>query len=219
PGRCIAGRRARRGRLRGGPGRSARWCVRAAARQEDSRRSVHRLSMPFTPSHAVVALPFVRTPLVPAAIAIGAMTPDLPLFLRGFGVSYSFTHTLTNLLWTSVIAAVLFLLWRAVLRPAMPELSPAWLARRLPEDWDASPGTSLRQALGAGESRRYAPMLVLSLLLGVASHIGWDLFTHAGRAGVELIPVLAEQWGPLQGFKWLQHGSSVLGLVVLGVWA
>ena len=28
--------------------------------------------MPFTPSHAVVALPFIRTPLVPAAVAIGA---------------------------------------------------------------------------------------------------------------------------------------------------
>ena len=39
--------------------------------------------MPFTPSHAVVALPFLRTPLVPAAIAVGAMTPDLPLFVRG----------------------------------------------------------------------------------------------------------------------------------------
>ena len=33
--------------------------------------------MPFTPSHAVVALPFIRSPLVPAAIAVGAMTPDL----------------------------------------------------------------------------------------------------------------------------------------------
>ena len=38
--------------------------------------------MPLTPSHAVVALPFVRTPLLPAAIAVGAMAPDLPLFLR-----------------------------------------------------------------------------------------------------------------------------------------
>lgn len=175
--------------------------------------------MPFTPSHAVIALPFVRTPLVPAAIAIGAMTPDLPLFLRGFGVSYSFTHTLANVLWTAVIAAVLFLVWRAVLRPAVPELSPTWLARRLPADWDRGPATSLRKALGAGESRWYAPMLALSLLVGVASHILWDLCTHAGRGGVELLPVLGEQWGPLPGFKWLQHGSSVLGLALLGAWA
>ena len=44
--------------------------------------SSRRARMPFTPSHAVVALPFVRTPLVPAAIAVGAMAPDLPLFVR-----------------------------------------------------------------------------------------------------------------------------------------
>ena len=48
--------------------------------------------MPFTPSHAVVALPFVRTPLVPAAIAIGAMTPDLPLFVRVLLPRYAVTH-------------------------------------------------------------------------------------------------------------------------------
>ena len=30
--------------------------------------------MPFTPSHAVVALPFVRTPLVPAAISAGVLS-------------------------------------------------------------------------------------------------------------------------------------------------
>ncbi|WP_262927685.1 DUF4184 family protein [Microbacterium sp. NIBRBAC000506063] len=49
--------------------------------------------MPFTPSHAVVALPFVRTPLLPAAIAVGAMAPDLPLFLRGTPLTYQVTHT------------------------------------------------------------------------------------------------------------------------------
>ncbi|MGB4135992.1 MAG: DUF4184 family protein, partial [Microbacterium sp.] len=63
--------------------------------------------MPFTPSHAIVALPFVRSPLVPAAIAVGAMTPDLPLFLRGVGPSYGFTHDPVNALWTSLIALVL----------------------------------------------------------------------------------------------------------------
>ena len=50
--------------------------------------------MPFTPSHAVVALPFLRTPLVSAAIAVGAMAPDLPLFLRGMPLHYGLTHSL-----------------------------------------------------------------------------------------------------------------------------
>ena len=86
---------------------------------------------------AVVALPFVRTPLVPAAIAIGAMTPDLPLFLRGTPLTYQATHT--NVLLSTVIALGLLALWYAVLRPAVRELSPDSLARRLPAEWDGPP--------------------------------------------------------------------------------
>jgi membrane-bound metal-dependent hydrolase YbcI (DUF457 family) len=175
--------------------------------------------MPFTPSHAVVALPFIRTPLVPAAIAIGAMTPDLPLFVSGVGLSYSFTHTAANVVWTAVLALVLFVVWRAVLRPAVPELAPRWLARRLPEQWADSGIVAAGKAVGVGETRLYPLLLAVSLVLGVLSHIVWDLFTHEGRWGVRLFPGLEEMWGPLAGFKWLQHGSSMLSLVVIGVWA
>ena len=175
--------------------------------------------MPFTPSHAVIALPFIRTPLIPAAIAIGAMTPDLPLFVRGIGLNYSFTHTSGNVVWTALLAFVLFLLWRVVLRPAVPELAPLWLARRLPGDWTDGGLTAAARAVGVGEKRWYPLLLAVSFLLGVISHIAWDLFTHEGRSGVQLLPGLDEMWGPLRGFKWLQHGSSVIGLVILGVWA
>ncbi|MGM1016723.1 MAG: DUF4184 family protein [Actinomycetota bacterium] len=175
--------------------------------------------MPFTPSHAVVALPFVRSPLVPAAIAIGAMTPDLPLFVRGVGLAYSFTHTVGNILWTALIAFVLFLLWRVVLRPAVPELVPRAIARRLPGEWRTRGVDAARRSIADADQRAYPVLLAVSLLLGVLSHIVWDLFTHEGRWGVALIPALGEMWGPLAGFKWLQHGSSVLGLVVIAVWA
>ena len=74
--------------------------------------------MPFTPSHAVVALPFLRTPLVPAAIAVGAMSPDLPLFLRGMPLHYGMTHSLVWLPLTIADALVLLLVWRCLLRPA-----------------------------------------------------------------------------------------------------
>lgn len=174
--------------------------------------------MPFTPSHAVAALPFVRTPLVASAIAIGAMTPDLPLFVRGIGLGYGFTHTWMNLLWTGAIAFVLFLLWRVLLRPSAGELAPTWAATRLPREWNQSPWLAARQAVGAGESRWYPLLLTVSLLIGVASHILWDLFTHEGRWGSRLLPILDAQWGPLQGFKWLQHGSSALGLIIIGIW-
>ncbi len=175
--------------------------------------------MPFTPSHALVALPFIRTPLVPAAIAIGAMTPDLPLFVRGVGLNYSFTHTFGNVVWTALLAFVLFLIWRVVLRPAVPELVPLWLARRLPDDWDDRGFAAVRSAVGVGQKRAYPFLLAVSFVLGVLSHIVWDLFTHEGRWGVQAIPGLEEMWGPLPGFKWLQHGSSLIGLAIIGIWA
>ncbi|WP_311260408.1 DUF4184 family protein [Microbacterium sp. WCS2018Hpa-9] len=176
--------------------------------------------MPFTPSHALVALPFIRTPLVPAAIAIGAMTPDLPLFLRGVGLRYSFTHTFGNVLWTALVAFGLFLLWRVVLRPTVGELSPLWLARRLPADWSQSGIDAARTAVGIGaQNRLYPVMLAASLVLGVLTHIVWDLFTHEGRWGVDALPALDDMWGLLTGYKWLQYGSSVIGLLIIGIWA
>ncbi|MFC7789362.1 DUF4184 family protein [Microbacterium sp. MAHUQ-60] len=175
--------------------------------------------MPFTPSHAVVALPFVRTPLVPAAVAIGAMTPDLPLFVRGAGLSYAFTHQAVNILWTALIAFALLLVWRVVLRPAFVSLAPDALAARLPEEWLTTGRTAV---LGLVVPRRRPGdplLLATSLLIGVASHIAWDLFTHEGRWGVDAVPLLQQDWGPLSGYKWLQHGSSAIGLLILAVYA
>lgn len=175
--------------------------------------------MPFTPSHALVALPFIRTPLIPAAIAIGAMTPDLPLFVRGLGLNYSFTHTFANVIWTALIAFVLFLVWRVLLRPAIAELAPLWLSRRLSQEWSGGGVAAAGRAVGRGSGRGYPLLLAVSLLLGVISHIVWDLFTHEGRWGTQLLPGLDAMWGPMPGYKWLQHSSSVIGLTIIGVWA
>ncbi|KAA9087228.1 DUF4184 family protein [Microbacterium radiodurans] len=175
--------------------------------------------MPFTPSHAVVALAVVRTALVPAAVAVGAMAPDLPLFARGIGITYAQTHAYPWL--TVVIAAALLLVWWLVLRPAVRELAPGWLAGRLPTQWDAGGVDALRTVRGGDGRARAAlvtvALVVVSLALGVLSHIAWDAFTHEGRWGVELIPALAERWGPLHGYRWFQYSSSVLGLAGLAV--
>jgi hypothetical protein len=123
-----------------------------------------------------------------------------------------------------IVALALLLVWRCVLRPAARELSPRWLAERLPAAWDSGAGPSLRETFGvssrarSGATWRAVILLVLSLAIGIASHIVWDLFTHEARWGSTVIPALAELWGPLPGFKWLQHGSSVVGLLVLGIW-
>lgn len=179
--------------------------------------------MPFTVSHTVVALPFVRTPLVPAAIAAGAMTPDLPLFLRTLPLplTYARTHSFAWLPLTIGIALLLLLVWRCILRPAARGLVPLWLARRLPEEWDRNALAALRETLALrGTARASAAgtlLMLISLVIGIVSHIVWDLFTHEARWGVDVFPALDEQWGPFTGYRWLQHGSTVIGLGILAV--
>ncbi|NYF10536.1 hypothetical protein HDC94_001692 [Leifsonia sp. AK011] len=170
--------------------------------------------MPFTPAHAIVALPFIRTPLVPGAVAIGAMMPDLPLYLR-VGPDYWTTHS-----WWAVIpvdlplALGLFLVWRVLLRPAVPELVPGWYARRLPDAWrDVSAGW--RDTWG---SSRRTLLLLLSLAIGVVTHLVWDAFTHEGRWGSALIPALNAELSGRPLWEWVALASSVLGLAGIGLW-
>lgn len=173
--------------------------------------------MPFTPSHAIVALPFARTPLPAGAVAIGAMAPDLPLFFP-WVAPYSVTHGIPSLLWVSLpIALVLYAVWRLVLRPAASGLLlPEALRARMPYSWDRGGWDDIRRS---GRPVRDVALVVLAALIGVVSHVVWDLFTHAGRLGSEWIPALAEPWGPLPGTAWLQHASSALGLLGLAAWA
>lgn len=168
--------------------------------------------MPFTPSHAVVALPFARTPLPAGAVAVGAMAPDLPLFFP-WVADYHVTHGFPSLLWVSLpLALVLYGIWRLAIRPAASGLLlPAALRSRIPAAWDR-PARPERPAVDG-------LLIVVAALIGVASHVAWDLFTHPGRLGSLWIPALAAEWGPLPGTAWLQHGSSAFGLAVLAAWA
>ncbi|MEO7349421.1 MAG: DUF4184 family protein [Terrimesophilobacter sp.] len=172
--------------------------------------------MPFTLSHAVVALPFRRTVLIPSAIATGAMVPDLPLFFPIFSVreAYWVTHSWWGIVtFDLVFAAFFFAAWRVLLRPAISALSPDWARSRFPYHWD--------RAQSAPAERRIVAGLVLgiSIVIGSVSHVVWDLFTHPARAGVEWFPFLVRMWGPLAGYDWAQYVGSTVGLVILALWA
>ncbi len=162
------------------------------------------------------------------------MTPDLPLFVRQVIPSYSTTHDLTAIALTLGIALALFLLWRCVLRPAAAHLLPAFIGERLPSSWQQSTGATLRETFTKtrrGDSARVVrsasgngvvsgtfvqvAVLLASLAIGIVSHVVWDSFTHEGRQDYAWLDAA---WGPLPAFKWLQHGSSVLGLVILAIW-
>lgn len=179
--------------------------------------------MPFTPAHAVVALPFIRSPLVPAAIAVGAMMPDLPLFFP-VGPGYWMTHSWVGAFVVDIpLALLLLLVWRMLLRPAVPHLTPRWLRERWPREWSGPLLTGWWDLWGGRDARasarvRASLLLALSLLLGIATHIFWDEFTHEDRWGSAVIPLLAERAGPMSLTAWAQYVSSIVALALIATW-
>ena len=169
--------------------------------------------MPFTLSHAAAALPFRRTRLMFSAVVVGCFAPDLMYFIR-FGPRGRFGHTWPGLFLFDLPFGLL-LLW--LFHRYAKEPLWAWL----PE--------AIRQRVRLGsrtlplKGARQSAIVLVSILLGAVTHILWDSFTHnlywpyrhwPLLSYTVMLPVL----GPTPYFKLFQHGSSVLGMVVLLIW-
>jgi hypothetical protein len=171
-------------------------------------------------AHPAAVLPLFRGPLVPAALIVGSMSPDVPYFLRATGISVSAqswyepffnatrTHTPGGALTVALaMALVVYLCLKAAERPVMTLLPDATGSRRA----DRAPTPV---AVSSG-------WVLLSLVIGIATHLVWDSFTHADGWVVENVSALREPLiGSLSAARVLQHVSTALGLLVIAyvVW-
>lgn len=161
--------------------------------------------MPMTLAHPAVVLPLRRAGFPLSALAIGSMTPDLPVFVQDWGF-YHFTHGLIGIVtFDLAVALATLLVWDRIVRDALVDLSPDAVRLRLPA----------RRRLSWRAWALAAPAAVL----GSLSHVVWDAFTHPGRWGQHHVTWLAEEHGPLLGLQWAQHVSGIAGMTVLLVYA
>lgn len=163
--------------------------------------------MPITPAHAVVAIPLRRLGLPVGALAIGSMVPDVAVFLpRVF--PYDLTHSARGVVTVDLVVGLVALLawWRWLREPTI-DLLPRGLRERIPMN-----------SRRGGRAGWFRARVLAALLLGGATHVLWDSFTHdAGRTAAWL-PILERDWGPWPGYQWLQVGSGVVGLVTILAW-
>lgn len=156
-------------------------------------------------------LPFLRTSLPPSALVVGSVVPDLPLFVP-FRVPFDAVvrgHTPWGLLTVDLpLGVLLWVLWHALLAPAAYGAAPAALRVRLTEHH--RPGLRRRWP---GSWR-----MPVALVLGAATHVLWDEFTHAGRWGERHVPLLAASYAGRPGWLLAQYAGGVLGLALLAVW-
>ncbi len=169
--------------------------------------------MPFTPAHAAPALPLLRLRLVPSALVVGTMAPDFEYFLRlapggGFGHPASGAFLLS-------LPMALAVLWifHALVKAPLVHLFP-----------DA---IRLRIAGRIGPFRFGGPgrfvLIAVSALVGIATHIVWDSFTHSYTWPVHYLPWLTQRvtvplLGSIEHCTILQHLSTMLGLLAVVAW-
>ncbi len=176
--------------------------------------------MPFTGSHPAAVLPLLRTGLPASALVIGSVAPDLPYFVPvtvgGFHPPTDVggpSHTLWALVTLDLAMGLLaWAAWHGLLAAPLLDLAPTGLRARLA----GRVRLGLRHRLA---TPRRAALVALALVVGAATHVLWDEFTHAGRFGTENVPALSATWAGLEGYRWAQYGSGVIGAVALVAWS
>ena len=164
--------------------------------------------MPFTPSHTVAILPFLRTPLAPAAMALGAMAPDLPYFLP-LRIPRSWTHSLEGVLTIDLLVGVVcFGLWLLVLRAPALDYSPAWLRERMAPQarW------RVRGVVISGL------LVAVAVVLGILTHLFLDLFTHEGGFLSDIAPWTDDRVGPWAAANLVHAAVSDVTTGLLAWW-
>jgi hypothetical protein len=169
--------------------------------------------MPFTFLHTAAALPFRGTRLVPSALIVGTMAPDFEYFLR-FSPGGGYGHTFAGAFFLSLpLALVVLWIFHAIVKVPLIRLFPERFRLRLATHIGRFSFRGMKQFV----------LIVVSVLIGIATHIIWDSFTHRHKWPLDHWTLLRQGvhvpvFGVLPLYKVLLHTSNVVGALVLCAW-
>ncbi|WPP51197.1 DUF4184 family protein [Catalinimonas niigatensis] len=169
--------------------------------------------MPFTFSHPAIVLPLTYLPrqwFSLTGLIIGSLTPDFEYFLR-MRIKSNYSHSLDGLFWFDLpLGLLLAFIFHNIVRDSLFDNLPLFLKSRF---------SAFRQFDWNGHFKRNWLVVLISIIIGAASHIFWDSFTHDHRYFVQTIPILTNSvdffGGQVPIFKILQHSSTLIGGLVI----
>ena len=151
--------------------------------------------------------------LVSSALVIGTLAPDFEYLVK-LDAHGRVAHTFPGVFVVTLpLALIVLWIFHRFVKVPVVRLLPDGVQRRL--------SNHLGDFSFVGPSRFL--LIVVSILLGIATHILWDSFTHRGTWLYARWPLMRQMFHlPLEGtvplYKALQHGSSVLGVGVVLIW-
>lgn len=169
--------------------------------------------MPFTFSHPAIVLPAYYLPKKWRSLTgliVGSVTPDFEMFLR-MEAQNSYSHSWHSIFWFNLpLAIILSFLFHVAIRNSLIDHLPAFLRERL---------VVFKSFNWVPYFKRHFWIVVISIVIGAASHIFWDSFTHAYGIIIKWFPTLAQEISFL-GFTmpvyyFLQLAFSVIGALFI----
>jgi hypothetical protein len=168
--------------------------------------------MPFTFSHPAVVLPLNRLSkrwISLTALVIGSLTPDFEYFIR-MKVYSTYSHNWIGLFWFDLpLGLLLLMIYNYLVKNKLIDHLPTYFNKRFSQFKNPD-----RQYLG-----RNFLIILLCLLIGAASHILWDSFTHPTGYFVThhhfLSHKIIVQHFPIPVYNILQHLSTLIGIIII----
>ena len=171
--------------------------------------------MPFTFSHPAIVLPLNYLPkkwVSLTALVIGSLMPDLEAYVR-FSSHKAHSHTWAALFWFCLpVGFLLSLLYHLLVRNPFIHNLPPFLNKKLATytnfDW-------------LQHLKKHWLVVSVSFLVGGASHLLWDSFSHYNGLLQILNPALTGNtviWGYNIEIPYLiQYLNSILGLLIIAI--
>ena len=172
--------------------------------------------MPFTFSHPAAVLPLGYLPkrwISMTGLIIGSLTPDFEYFIR-MKILSRFSHSWFGLFWFDLpLTIILAFIFHQIVRDELIDNLPGFIYKKL---------NVFKGFNWIKHFKNNFIEVIISCVIGIASHILWDGFTHLHGDFVYAIPALKLsiiiKGLKIPIFKLLQYISSIIGgLIILYV--
>jgi hypothetical protein len=165
--------------------------------------------MPLTISHPAAAIPLSRYGLNIQALILGSMVPDLVFFIN-LNSWRDFSHSIGGLFFFCLPAGLLLLaIYHWLVKEPLFSLLPQWPPIRSTRKTEFRIGTLLITAF--------------SVLIGAATHLIWDSFTHEQGFVIDHLPFLTRTvldvgFDHIPLTRILHHMGSLFGAIWMMNW-
>lgn len=169
--------------------------------------------MPFTFSHPAIVLPLTFLPrqwFSLTGLVIGSLTPDFEYFIR-MRIQSNYSHSISGLFWFNLpLGIILAFIFHNIVRDSLFDNLPKFLKSRF---------SNFMQFEWNNYFKNNWFVVITSILIGAASHLFWDSFTHDHGYFVRIIPALSNSidffGNHVQVIKILQHSSTLVGGITI----